>query len=389
MEVSDDDLKQAYEQRRTSFTTPERRHVEQIVFPTLADAQAASDRIKSGVSFGQIANERGLKEQDIDLGTLTKSRIVDPAVADAAFALKEGEISAPLQTRFGAAALVTVRNIQPETTQSLAEVTPQLRADIARTRAGTQVRELHDKIEDARAGGSTIEEVAANLKLPVTTYELDRSGRDPTGKPAANLPHAADVVKSAFASDVGVDNDPIEAEGGYIWYDVAAIIPARPRNLDEVKAEVERRWRNDEIATRLKSKTAEMVDKLKHGDKFAVIASADGLKLETAKDLKRGVASNTISASMIDAVFRTAKDAYGSADSDDGSQWIVFRVTEVNTPALDAKSLDNQRLMQAAQQELAADLTGQYVARLENDLGTSVNTAILAQATGNSTPDTD
>jgi peptidyl-prolyl cis-trans isomerase D len=389
MEVSDEDLRKAYEQRRASFTTPERRRVEQIVFPTPADGQAGADRIKNGAKFSQIASERGLKEQDIDLGTLTKSRIVDPVVADAAFALKEGEVSAPLQTRFGAAALVTVRKIEPETTRSLAEVTPQLRADIARERAGSQVRDLHDKIEDARAGGSTIEEVAANLKLPVTIYELDRSGRDSSGKPVTNLPHAADVVKAAFGSDVGVDNDPLEAEGGYIWYDVAAITPARPRNLDEVKAEVEQRWRNDEIAVRLKSKADEILDKLKNGDKLAAIASSDGVKVETAKDLKRGVTSSTIPASMMDAVFRTAKDAYGSAASDDGSHWIVFRVTEVNTPALDAKSPANERMVQAVQQELAADLSGQYVAHLENDLGTSVNAALLAQAAGNSTPDTD
>src|SRR5262252_2142791 len=115
MEVSDDDIKQAYEQRRASFTTPERRRVEQIVFPTLADAQAAADRIKNGAHFGEIVSERALKDQDIDLGTIPKSRIVEPAVADVAFALKQGEVSAPIQTRFGAV-LVTVLQIVPETT---------------------------------------------------------------------------------------------------------------------------------------------------------------------------------------------------------------------------------------------------------------------------------
>jgi len=387
MEVSDDDLKKAYEQRRASLITPERRHVEQIVFPTLADAQAAADRIKTGISFAQIATERGLKDQDIDLGTLPKARIVDPVVAEAAFSLKQGEVSPPLQTRFGAAALVTVLKIEPEVTPSLAEVAPQLRADIARERAAGQVRDLHDKIEDARAGGSTIEEAAAKLKLPVTTYEADRSGRDPSGKPLSNVPHAADIIKAAFASDVGVDNDPIDAEGGYIWYDVAAVTPARPRNLDEVKADVEQRWRNDEISLRLKSKADELVDKLNHGETFVAAASANGVKPDAAKNLKRGVATGSISASMTDAVFRTVKGAYGSAASDDSSQWIVFRVTDVKTPTLDEKSPDSKRMMQAMRQELSADLTGQYVARLEDDLGTSVNAAMLAQAIGNSAPD--
>jgi peptidyl-prolyl cis-trans isomerase D len=388
MEVSDEDIKQTYDQRRANFTTPERRHVEQIVFPTLADAQAVSDRIKNGAHFKDIATERGLKAQDIDLGTIPKSRIVDPGVADAVFTLKEGDVSAPLQTRFGAV-LVTVLQIMPETTRSLAEVTPQLRSDIALERAKTQVQNLHDKIEDDRAGGSTIEEAAAKLKLAVITYEVDRSGRDPDGKPIANIPHASDVIKAAFTSDVGVDNDPIDADGGYIWYDVAAITPARERTLNEVKAEVEQRWRDDQLASRLKIKANDLLGKLNSGERLGALASAEGLKVETANNIKRGVASGDISAQMTDAVFQTAKDAYGSVPGDNPSQWIVFRVLDVNTPALDPNSADHQRMTQGVQRELSADLVGQYVARMEDDLGASVNASVLAQATGNTAPDTN
>lgn len=388
MEVSDDDIKQAYDQRRSSFTTPEQRHVEQIVFPTLADAQTAADRIKNGAHFSEIASERGLKNQDIDLGTIPKSRIVEPAVADAAFTLQEGEVSAPIQTRFGAA-LVTVLQIVPETTQPLADATQQLRSDIALERAKSQVRNLHDKIEDDRAGGSTIEEAAAKLKLPVSTYEVDRSGRDRDGKSLLNIPHGADVVKAAFASDVGVDNDPIDADGGYIWYDVAAIAPARERTLDEVKAEVEHRWHDDEVASRLKTKAADLVGKLNSGEQLAALASADGIKVQTAKNIKRGTANGDISARMTDAVFQTAKDAYGSAVGDDPTQWVVFRVLEINTPPLDANSRDYERMTQTVQGELSNDLIGQYIARLEDDLGISVNASVLAQAAGNSAPDTN
>ena len=386
MEVSDDDIKQAYDQRRSSFTTPEQRHVEQIVFPTLADAQTAADRIKNGAHFSEIASERGLKNQDIDLGTIPKSRIVEPAVADAAFTLQEGEVSAPIQTRFGAA-LVTVLQIVPETTQPLADATQQLRSDIALERAKSQVRNLHDKVEDDRAGGSTIEEAAAKLKLPVSTYEVDRSGRDRDGKSLLNIPHGADVVKAAFASDVGVDNDPIDADGGYIWYDVAAIAPARERTLDEVKAEVEHRWHDDEVASRLKTKAADLVGKLNSGEQLAALASADGIKVQTAKNIKRGTANGDISARMTDAVFQTAKDTYGSAVGDDPTQWVVFRVLEVHTPPLDANSRDYERMTQTVQGELSNDLIGQYIARLEDDLGISVNASVLAQAAGNSAPD--
>ena len=112
---------------------------------------------------------------------MPKSEIIDPAVADAAFSLKDGEISPPVKGRFGTV-IVTVLKIEPEVEKTLAEVTPQIRGDITAERAKAEVQSLHDKIEDARAGGSTLEEAAQKAKLPVMTYDVDRSGHDPERK---------------------------------------------------------------------------------------------------------------------------------------------------------------------------------------------------------------
>jgi len=386
LEVSDDDLKKAYDARRASFGTPERRHVEQIVFPNLADAQAAAERIKSGTPFSALAAERGLKDQDIDLGTVTKAGLVDPAVAEAAFALKEGEVSGAVQGKFNAV-IVTVTKIEPEVIKSFADVAPQLRNDIALERAKSQVRDLHDKIEDDRAGGASLEEAAQKEKLPILTYDaLDHTGRDPSGKPVVKLPRGTDVIAAAFASDVGIDNDPIEADGGYIWYDVAAITPAHERSLDDVKSEVEQRWRDAQTASLVKAKAAEILDKLKGGAPFDLIAAANTLKVETASDLKRGGTNGDLSAKMTDAVFHTAKDTFGSAAGNSPAQWIVFRVTDIKTPGRDANVADAKQVADTVQHQIADDMMGQYVARLESDLGTSINASVLAQAMGNSAP---
>jgi peptidyl-prolyl cis-trans isomerase D len=383
IEVSDDDVKAAYEQQRSRFITPEKRHIQQIVFPNMADAQAAADRIKSGTSFGAIATERGLKEQDTDLGTVAKTSIIDPAEAQAAFALKEGEVSAPVQGRFGAL-LVTVLRIEPEVTKPFAEVAGQLRNEIALERAKTQVQDLHDKIEDDRAGGATLEQAAEKLKLPVINANIDRSGRDPDGKPMANVPHASDVVNAAYTSDVGVDNDPIDADGGYVWYSIADIAKAHERTLAEVKDQVTQRWRDDEIASRLKAKADEMLGKLKGGEGFDALATADKLKLETAAGLKRGGGSSTITPRMTETIFQTAKDAYGDAGGDTPTQRVIFRVTDIKTPTLDPNSPDAKTLAQTVQRQIADDLVGQYMAWLEKYLGININTAALAQAIGNS-----
>jgi peptidyl-prolyl cis-trans isomerase D len=388
MEISEADIKAAFDQHRSRYVIPERRHVEQIIFPSLAEAEAADARLKNGVSFAALAAERGLKEQDIDLGTVTQSEIVDPAVADAAFSLKEGETSAPVKGRFGAV-IVTVLKIEPEQAKSLAEVTPQIRNDLATEQAKAEVQSIHDKIEDARAGGSTLEEAAQKANLKVTSYDVDRSGRDPSGKLVADFPHGGEVVSAAFASDVGVDNDPIEADGGYIWYNVNGITPARERALDEVKSEVEERWREDEIASRLRAKATDLLDKLKSGNPFDAVAKADGLTLQTADKLKRGQGAGFVSAKITGPVFHTPKDGFGSAEGDKPTEWVVFQVTGVTVPQLDPNSPEMKRLEQTVQRQESGDILEQYVEWLQDDLGTSVNQTALAQALGTSAPDTN
>src|SRR5580692_1125372 len=195
MEISEADIKAEFDARRSRYVTPERRHVEQIVFPTMQEAEAAEARIKDGLSFAAFAAERGLKDKDFDLGTVSKNEIIDPAVANAAFALKDGEVSAPVQGRFGAV-IVTVTKIEPEEGKSLADVTPQIRKEIATDRAKGDVRSLHEKIEDERAGGASLPQIAEKLKLPVVTYDVDRSGREPNGK-VMNFPHAGQVIPAA------------------------------------------------------------------------------------------------------------------------------------------------------------------------------------------------
>jgi peptidyl-prolyl cis-trans isomerase D len=389
IQVSDADVKQYYSDNIGQYTTPERRHVQQIVFPSVAEAQAASARVKGGLTFAALATERGLKPSDIDLGTVPKAGIVDPAVADAAFSLKAGEVSAPVQGRFGAV-LVTVADIEPGGTKPLSVVAPFIRNDIAITRAKSVVQDIHDKVEDARAGGATLQEAAQKLKLSAVTVDADRSGRDPAGKPVTSLANANEVISNAFNNDVGVDTYPIETQGGYVWYEVEGVTPARDRTLDEVRSEVEQHWREDQISQRLKAKAADLVDKAKKGQAFDKLAASAGVKVETASGFKRGATPPGVPGKVVDAAFHTAKGAAGSSDGDRPTQWFVFQVTDVKTPVLDPNSDDGKKINQLVQASLKDDVFSQYVAWLEDYLGTTVNQSMLAQAVGGGgTPETE
>src|SRR6266508_69555 len=379
IEISDADAKKAYEERRSRYATPERRHIRQIVFPNAEEARAAADRIAKGATFAEIAKERGLTDKDIDLGTLAKAAVIDRAVADAAFALKEGEVGAPVQGRFGIA-LVQVLKIEPEQVRSFEEVAAELKKELAAARAKAEVLGIYDKIEDARSEGKTLAEAAAALKLASRTIEaIDRSGRDPSGAPVTGLPDAQRLLATAFTSEIGGDRDPLQVEGGYIWYEIAGITPSRERPLDEVKDQVEARWREQEIATRLKAKATEILDKLKAGSSFADIAAADRLKPVTLTGIKRGEPPAPLSPSSVDAIFRTAKGAVGSAEAAQPAEQLVFRVTDIAVPNLDTASEDAKRTQETLNRSLSEDIFAEYIGRLASEVGVSINQSALNQ----------
>jgi peptidyl-prolyl cis-trans isomerase D len=381
-EVSDEDARKLFETRRDKLGTPEKREVSQMMFPNMEEATAARNRIASGLSFDDLAKERGLGPTDVDLGEVTKSEIIDKAIAEAAFSLPSGEISQPVQGGFGVA-LVKIGKVEPGVVPAYETFAASLKKEIAIERARKQVSDLRDKMEDERGGGASVIEAAQKLGLSAVTIDaVDRSGRQLNGQMATNIPRGLDVVSQAFASDVGVDNDPISFNGGYVWYDVLGIIPSRERGLDEVKDQVEARWRDDQITSRLRTKAGEMVQKLDQGGKLADEAAAAGLKVETAAGFKRDASPSGLPASAVAAVFRAPKDGAGQIAGPGASEWIVFRVTDISVPPVDLASDEVKKLKETLQRGLGDELISQYVVKLEAEIGVSTNQAAFAQVTG-------
>jgi peptidyl-prolyl cis-trans isomerase D len=380
-EVSDEDARKVFEQRRDKLGTPERRQVSQIVFPNAEEAMSARNRIASGLSFDDLAKERGLNPSDVDLGPIAKSAM-DPAIADAAFTLQSGEVSQPAQGKFGVA-LVKIGKIEPAVTPSYESVAAGLKKEIASERARSKVAELRDKMEDERGGGASVIEAAQKLGLAAVTIDaVDRSGRLPNGQPVSNVPRGLDVVSQAFNSDVGVDNDPIQFNGGYVWYDVLAITPSRERNLDEVRDQVEAKWRDDQITSRLRAKATDMVQKLEQGGKLADEAAQAGLSVETASGFKRDASLPGLPAGAVAAAFRTAKDGVGQTPDVAANAWLVFRVTDISVPPVDPASDDIKKLKETVQRGLTDEQVAEYITKLEAEIGTNVNQTAFAQVTG-------
>jgi peptidyl-prolyl cis-trans isomerase D len=380
-EVTDADAEAAYQKiagKDPQFGAPEKRDLQQILFPNDADAAAAETKLKTGVSFDALVKDRGLKAEDTDIGETTKDAMLDKDEANAVFALPQG-VSGVLKSQFGPV-IVRVKGITPSTVKPYAEVADAVKKQVSASRAGDKIQALHDKIEDARVSGKSILEAAKAVGLTGQSIAaVDAAGRDPKGAPV-NLPDQAELLRAAFASDVGLDEAALNTkDGGFIWFEISKIDPAHDLTFEEAKPEVEKQWRAEEVDKALAGKADDLVKQISAGGNIADAAKGAGAEVKTAIDVHHAE-QGSLPESVVAAIFRQPADGAGSAATPDGR--VVFKITADRTPPVDfadarVKAMASE--LDTATRESALD---QYVTALRKALGVSIHQDVLQSAEG-------
>jgi peptidyl-prolyl cis-trans isomerase D len=380
--VSDADARHRYEQEKARFSTPERRTVEQISFPSKEEAEAAFTRIKEGAGFEQIASERNLTPQDTAIGTHSKAEMVDPAVADAAFALQEGATSGPVESRFGTV-LVRVSKVEPASVRPFDEVAGEIRSEIANDKAREAIDDFHDAVEDLRASAKPLSEIAKEKNLPLLQIPaVTREGRDKAGKEIENVPDRDAVLAAVYASDIGVDNEPLrDKSGGYVWFEVTGIEPAREQSLAEVRPEVERQWREEQVSERLSEKARGLVERLDKGEAIETLATEVGVPVETATEIDRNGPKGNLTADVVRRIFTTpvgkSESAAGSADSR-----TVFKVASATVPPFVTSTQQAQQIEAQLRQGMSDDLLAEYLGQAQKEMKVRIYPEAVRQVTG-------
>lgn len=379
--VTDSQVSDDYNKNKARYTTPELRTVEQLVFKTPDAAKAALDSLKAGATFDKLVTAEGKTPADTLLGTLAKDKIADKAVADAAFALNANEVSQVVQGAFGPV-LLRVTEIKPEVVKPLAEVSDQIRKDLALGEASRILLDVRDSYDDTRAAGSSLADAAAKLKLKVVTIDaIDRSGLRPDASIVKDLPQSPELIKAVFDAEPNTENDALTtADNGFVFYEVASITPARDRTLDEVRQKVVADWTAAETSKRLAAKADELEKRLKAGATLDVIASELKLEKQTKRGVKREADDVDFGKEGAAAMFGVGEGGTGLIPSPTGDGQILYKVAEVFEPAgADASSVpdDAQKSFTSG---MSDDLLDQLVAQLQTQYDVRIDQAAVAQA---------
>jgi peptidyl-prolyl cis-trans isomerase D len=384
--VSDEDARAYYGRLKDSrFGAPERRAVQQIVFPNREEAEAASTRIKEGTTFDAVAAERKVDEATLNLGTLTRADMIDPAVATAAFELAEGGVSEVVAGRFGPV-LVRVTKIEPASQKPFEEVRDEVRAELARERARSEVTVVHDTIEDQRASAKPLAEIARDRGLTLQPVPaVDRSGRDKNGTVVDLGPERDAILTAAFRGDVGADIEAVSYRdgSGYAWLDVTGIEPAHDRPLEDVRDRVAEEWRREETSRALAEKARLAAERLDRGDSFAALAGELGLTVETAADLSRSQPQAGLPQGVVTRLFATPVGKASSAAADESGR-VLFKVTAATVPPFLTTTQESAATEGQLRSFLADDLLAEYVAEVEKRIGVTLYPTNVTRAIGGS-----
>ncbi|MHA6723601.1 peptidylprolyl isomerase [Sphingomonas sp. RS2018] len=277
----------AYQNAKTRFAPTEKRTITQVVVAQQALANQIANSVKGGAAIAAAARSAGLEAStatSVDKAAFTGQS--STAVADAAFAATTGAVVGPVRSPLGWHVL-RVDGVQAIAGKSLEQATPELTAEIDKTKGLQAVADLRDRLDSAAAENSTFDELMADAKLTAqTTKPLTSAGIDPDA-PGQPDPVMARLAQAAF---IAVDGDPpqvvqTDADGSFAVVAVGQIVPAAPRPLATIRDVVTRDFIADRNLRTARGLAIQAVAKANAGTPLAQALAATGAKLPAVEPL--------------------------------------------------------------------------------------------------------
>ena len=244
MPVDDKVLKDLYDSRLAEFVQPERRLVERLVFPTDADAKAAKARVDAGEPFETFVKERGLTLEDVDMGDVGRDDL--GAAADAVFALAEPGVVGPFASDLGPA-LFRMNAVLPAQETTFDEAKTTLVGEAQLDAARRAISDKLEAVDDALAGGATLEDVQKEQKMQLVTFDYIPGAQndDPLAGYEAFRAEAEKVTLGDFPQAFMLD------DGGLAALRLDEIVPPTPKPFADAKDAVATAWSADALAKAL------------------------------------------------------------------------------------------------------------------------------------------
>jgi peptidyl-prolyl cis-trans isomerase D len=386
VEVPEADLRAAYDARRGQFGTPERRELEQALLPNEAAARELATAWAANPDFAAVTQAaQAAGGSAVAVGTVTRDDLPVPSLAEAAFGVPQGGVSAPVQSPFGwhvfRAATVT-----PGRESTFAEVRERLQQEVAHEKAADLAFERANRIEDAIAGGATLEEAGRRYGMAIVTVRLDAQGNDAEGAPVPlPIPVAGrpEALRAVFTTEVGRAPrlQELRQADAFIAVELRAVAPPALKPFEAVEDEVRLAFVTDAKRRFQEERAAGLLAAVRGGQTLEAAAQAANLPADRfgpfGRQPQQGAPGTVVPPELIPALFAARLNDPTMVPTPRG--FAVGQLLEViqADPAADPAALANVR--RTAQQQAADDLDQQFGVALRSRAAPRINPALMQQ----------
>ncbi len=365
--VSDEAVAAFYEKQNALYNQPERRIVERLVFSDAQSADAAAAALKNGTSdFDALLEQRGLTAADVSLGAIDQS-FFGQGTGAAVFNADLNTAVGPFSDDLGAA-IFRVTEVLPAQSAPLEDVADQLRQELALELAAKEVDGVSAQAEDLLAAGATLEDLALETDLVLSTLSYHAGVAEGLAADQAFRQAAFEVKSEDFPEIIRLDN------GGLAALRLDETQAPRPQPLAEIREDAMKAWRVEALRKALLAQADDLKSQLEA--KTMRIEEIGGI-LHQETGLNRQERPATTTANVIERAFELAPDAVDVFD--DAGQITLILVTEIM--AADRQSELAKDIMQEITAQLSdglsQDLFEAYVGQIQARADVSLNQAAL------------
>jgi peptidyl-prolyl cis-trans isomerase D len=278
VKVSDAEIAAAFTKDPAKYGAAATRKLQQVVVPDEAKARVIAAAAATE-GFARAAERvAGFGATDIALGEqdqISFGKATSKAVADAAFALPVGGITAPIKTSFGWH-VVRVDGIGANG-KTLAQARAAIEDDLRAKATETALADLVARIEDGVEAGKSFADLARENGLTINTQSAVTVAGMAPGQPT--LPPAlVTIAAKAFRHEPG-DGAAVEdmGAGELIILETMEVLPATAQPLNTVRAAATAGAARDKALATARVKADAVATAVKQGTSFEAALTAQGL----------------------------------------------------------------------------------------------------------------
>ena len=329
--VSDEEINIFYEDNKYNYYEPEKRSYYLIPYFSNEDAIKALENYSSNGDIEKILIDRNLNISDVDQGLITFDDGISESVSETAFNASLNQLSGPTESPFGPS-LIYVNEIISEKEIKIEEIKDQIIIDIQKDKAKDKVYSLYGEIEDLRAEGKTLEEIAEEKSLSIESFKnINDVGQRIDGSIIKN-PSLEELINLIFLNDVDEDLEPYEdSEGNLNFFRIDNINYSQQIPLNEAMENIKLSILENKSIENVKTKSKEIFDRLKeYNNNLDFISDENDLAIATSGILSRTSSNEIFTSKALSEIFKTEKGSSFIVNAAIGNSIVIGKVSNID-----------------------------------------------------------